>query len=115
MTTVTAFLRAGAVSETSSQSSRLSQGAAPDVSHPHRNPAKRLRWGEEGQGSGVRDGHKAVPNGADFELVTKARTNEKVVRESSGEQLLKGYRGEIAQRLMNTASVVEQQVFRNRI
>ena len=49
------------------------------------------------------------------ELVTKARTNEKVVRESSGEQLLKGYRGEIAQRLMNTASVVEQQVFRNRI
>ena len=67
MTTVTAFLRAGAVSETSSQSSRLSQGAAPDVSHPHRNPAKRLRWGEEGQGSGVRDGHKAVPNGADFD------------------------------------------------
>ena len=49
------------------------------------------------------------------ELVTKARTNEKVVRESSGEQLLKGYRGEIAQRLMNPASVVEQQVFRNRI
>ena len=49
------------------------------------------------------------------ELVTKTRTNEKVVRESSGEQLLKGYRGEIAQRLMNTASVVEQQVFRNRI
>ena len=49
------------------------------------------------------------------ELVTKARTNEKVVRESGGEQLLKGYRGEIAQRLMNTASVVEQQVFRNRI
>ena len=36
-------------------------------SHPHRNPAKRLRWGEEGQGSGVRDGHKAVPNGADFD------------------------------------------------
>ena len=55
------------MSETSSQSSRLSQGAAPDVSHPHRNPAKRLRWGEEGQGSGVRDGHKAVPNGADFD------------------------------------------------
>ena len=52
---------------------------------------------------------------ADRELVTKTRTNEKVVRESSGEQLLKGYRGEIAQRLMNTASVVEQQVFRNRI
>ena len=50
-----------------------------------------------------------------IELVTKTRTNEKVVRESSGEQLLKGYRGEIAQRLMNTASVVEQQVFRNRI
>ena len=50
-----------------------------------------------------------------LELVTKARTNEKVVRESGGEQLLKGYRGEIAQRLMNTASVVEQQVFRNRI
>lgn len=45
----------------------------------------------------------------------KTRTNEKVVRESSGEHLLKGYRGEIAQRLMNTASVVEQQVFRNRI
>ena len=52
---------------------------------------------------------------AAVELVTKTRTNEKVVRESSGEQLLKGYRGEIAQRLMNTASVVEQQVFRNRI
>ena len=52
---------------------------------------------------------------AETELVTKTRTNEKVVRESSGEQLLKGYRGEIAQRLMNTASVVEQQVFRNRI
>ena len=52
---------------------------------------------------------------AAFELVTKTRTNEKVVRESGGEQLLKGYRGEIAQRLMNTASVVEQQVFRNRI
>ena len=50
-----------------------------------------------------------------FELVTKTRTNEKVVRESGGEQLLKGYRGEIAQRLMNPASVVEQQVFRNRI
>ena len=50
-----------------------------------------------------------------LELVTKTRTNEKVVRKSSGEQLLKGYRGEIAQRLMNTASVVEQQVFRNRI
>lgn len=49
------------------------------------------------------------------ELVTKTRTNEKVVRKSSGEQLLKGYRGEIAQRLMNPASVVEQQVFRNRI
>ena len=45
----------------------------------------------------------------------KTRTNEKVVRESGGEHLLKGYRGEIAQRLMNTASVVEQQVFRNRI
>ena len=55
------------------------------------------------------------PNPLDFELVTKARTNEKVVWESGCEQLLKGYRGEIAQRLMNTASVVEQQVFRNRI
>ena len=49
------------------------------------------------------------------ELVTKTRTNEKVVWESGCEHLLKGYRGEIAQRLMNTASVVEQQVFRNRI
>ena len=58
---------------------------------------------------------KAPPQTSPGELVTKARTNEKVVRESSGEQLLKGYRGEIAQRLMNTASVVEQQVFRNRI
>ena len=44
-------------------------------------------------------------------LVAKKRTNEKVDKELSGEHLLKGNRGKIAKRFVNTTSVLKQQVF----
>ena len=34
--------------------------------NPKHNPAKRLCFGEEAQGSEMRNAHQGVPNGADF-------------------------------------------------
>ena len=45
----------------------------------------------------------------------KKRTEEKVGEESSGKQAFKVNRGEIAEGLVNAASVIEQQVFCNRV
>ena len=50
------------------------QGQAAPVpqgmSRPRRSPVKRVRRGEETQGSAVRDGREGVTNGADFASTT---------------------------------------------